>query len=374
MSDTRKLAAALILEYNKRHLRRQNRYARQIQKLFDEYTEELAKLGVKAGKGLGSEPFSFSRHPQLHATLQGILKEFKKQLLTTIVNGVAEEWALANDKNDELANLLFGRSRYSLSDEEKKRYYKNNDDALAAFRQRVVKGLNLSDRVWKYTEQYKEEIEAGLDIGIRDGVSAARMATELKQYLQYPDKLFRRVRDAHGNLHLSKAARAFHPSTGVYRSSYKNALRLARTETNIAYRTSDHLRYQQLDFVIGIEIHLSNNHTCLGRDGKPHPFYDICDELAGQYPKDFKFVGWHPQCRCFVTSILMNDDEVDAARAARKAGKPIPESKRTVKDVPDKFKKYIADHKATLDKAANKPYWLVDNYKYTGYGEPPEEE
>ena len=39
---------------------------------------------------------------------------------------------------------------------------------------------------------------------------------------------------------------------GVYRSSYNNARRLAATETNIAYRTADHLRWQQMDFVISL--------------------------------------------------------------------------------------------------------------------------
>ena len=43
---------------------------------------------------------------------------------------------------------------------------------------------------------------------------------------------------------------------------------LAVTETNAAYRTADHERWQNLDFVVGIEIHLSGNHTCKGRDGK----------------------------------------------------------------------------------------------------------
>ena len=154
--------------------------------------------------------------------------------------------------------------------------------------------MSLSDRVWRYTDQFKTEIEMGIDCGLRDGLDAAQMARRLKQYLQHPDKLFRRVRDEHGNLQLSKAAAAFHPGRGVYRSSYKNARRLAATETNIAYRTADHVRWQQLDFIVGIEIHLSNNHTCRGRDGKPKPLYDICNELKGKYPKDFKFTGWHP--------------------------------------------------------------------------------
>ena len=107
------------------------------------------------------------------------------------------------------------------------------------------------------------------------------MARDLKQYLKHPDKLFRRVRDERGILHFSKNAAAFHPGQGVYRSSYQNARRLAVTETNMAYRTADHERWQNLDFVVGIEIHLSSNHTCKGRDGKPYRFEDICDQLQG---------------------------------------------------------------------------------------------
>ena len=67
-----------------------------------------------------------------------------------------------------------------------------------------------------------------------------------------------------------------------------NARRLAVTETNLAYRTADYDRYQLFDFVVGIEIHLSGNHTCKGVKGD---FFDICDELQGKYPKDFKFTG-----------------------------------------------------------------------------------
>ena len=144
-----------------------------------------------------------------------------------------------------------------------------------------------------------------MDVGIRNGLSADDMSQELRQYLKYPDKLFRRVRDEHGELQLSKRAAAFHPGRGVYRSSYKNARRLAATETNIAYMTADYERWQQLDFVVGIEIKLSNNHTLNGM-----PFTDICDKLKGRYPKDFKFTGWHPHCRCRAVTILKTDDEI----------------------------------------------------------------
>lgn len=217
--------------------------------------------------------------------------------------------------------------------------------------------------MWNYTGQFKEEIEMALDLGIRSGKSAAEMSRDERQYLRYPDKLFRRVRDEHGNLRLSKAAKAFHPGQGVYRSSYKNALRLTATETNIAYRTADFLRVQDLDFVVGIEVRLSNNHTLNGR-----PFFDICDELAGKYPKDFKFTGWHPFCRCHSIKILKTEEEFFADEQRLLAGEELGgESLNRVGDVPPQFKEWVRDNRERITKARAKgteAYFLRDNKLY----------
>ena len=162
--------------------------------------------------------------------------------------------------------MLFRKNKGKLTQEQYHRYYSTNEAARDAFIARKQNGLGLSDRVWRYTDEFKEEMEMGLDLGIRGGLSADQISRDLRQYLQHPDKLFRRVRDEHGILHPSKRAAAFNPGRGVYRTSYLNARRLAVTETNTAYRTADHERWQNLDFVVGIEIHLSGNHTCKGRD------------------------------------------------------------------------------------------------------------
>lgn len=84
--------------------------------------------------------------------------------------------------------------------------------------------------------------------------------------------------------------------TGVYRSSRQNALRLTITETNMAYNFANCERWSSEPYVLGIRIRLSGN----------HPEEDICDELAGDYPKDFMWRGWHPRCRCSMSSILMD--------------------------------------------------------------------
>ena len=167
--------------------------------------------------------------------------------------------------------------------------------------------MNLSAKVWNITDQFKGELEMAIDVALGDGVSAAAMSKTVRNLLNNPNALFRRVRDKHGQLRLSQNAKNYHPGRGVYRSAYRNALRLTATETNMAYRTADHTRWQQLNFVTGIEIKLSNNHNCRGiAKGQ---FYDICDELAGVYSKDFKFVGWHPFCRCFAVPKLADMEE-----------------------------------------------------------------
>ena len=79
--------------------------------------------------------------------------------------------------------------------------------------------MNLSQRVWRIVEQTKQELELALDLGHGEGKSAAGLSRDVRQYLINPDKLFHRVRDKHGALHLSKKAEAYHPGRGVYRSS-----------------------------------------------------------------------------------------------------------------------------------------------------------
>ena len=144
-----------------------------------------------------------------------------------------------------------------------------------------------------------------------------------------------------------------------------NARRLAVTETNMAYRTSDHTRWQQMDFVVGIEIRLSNNHTCKGPDGKPHPFHDICDELAGRYPKDFKFTGWHPHCRCLAVSILKTPIEIaEDTRKILNGEAPDTPSVNEVRDVPPAFRDWVANNADRLEAAAQRgttPYFIRDN-------------
>lgn len=357
--------------YDRRHKANLTMYQKMIEAIYNSAATEAARIAAST-RGIDTEtPFRFDDYPQTRKRVAELMAKLKSRISVTVVNGIDAEWTLANNKNNELANRVFGDNVGRLSQAAYRRYYSTNDNARQAFQARKVSGMNLSERVWCYAEQFKEEIEMGLDVGLRNGLSADQMSRDLRQYLRHPDKLFRRVRDERGQLHLSKAAAAYHPGRGVYRSSYMNARRLAATETNIAYRTSDHTRWQQMDFVVGIEIVLSNNHTSKGPDGKPRPFHDICDELAGRYPKDFKFTGWHPHCRCHAVSILKTQKEIaEDTRKIMNGEAPDTPSVNEVRDVPPAYRDWIANNSDRLSRATSTPYFLSDNPQYA-QGVPP---
>ncbi len=357
--------------HDKRHKDNLTMYQKMIEAIYNSAATEAARIAASA-QGIDTDtPFRFDDYPQTRKRVNELMAKLKSRITVTVVNGIDAEWTLANNKNNELANRVFGNNVGKLSQAAYRRYYSTNDNAREAFQARKVGGLNLSQRVWCYAEQFKEEIEMGIDVGLRNGLSADQMSRDLRSYLRHPDKLFRRVRDERGQLHLSRAAAAFHPGQGVYRSSYMNARRLAVTETNMAYRTSDHVRWQQMDFVVGIEVRLSNNHTCKGADGKPHPFHDICDELAGRYPKDFKFTGWHPHCRCHAVSILKTPKEIAEDTRKIMNGEPVDgNSVNAVKDVPPAYRDWINNNADRLARAKSAPYFLTDNPQYS-QGVPP---
>ena len=201
-----------------------------------------------------------------------------------------------------------------------------------------------------------------IDVALGDGTSAAVLSRTVRKLLNNPNALFRRVRDKHGQLRLSQNAKNYHPGQGVYRSAYRNALRLTATETNMAYRTADHMRWQQMNFVTGIEIKLSNNHNCRGiAKGQ---FYDICDELAGVYPKDFKFVGWHPFCRCFAVPKLADMKEFLEYQDKLIAGEDVSNYKFSgeVTSMPKQFNEWIKNNEERIKSAKSLPYFIRDNF------------
>ena len=306
--------------------------------------KRLASYGIFLDKPLGDQPFSFADYPEVQRIIDGIFEEFRQSVEVTITKGLEWEDNLSASKATDIA------SRYGVA------VAQQRSQAVAGFAQRKVGGLDLSQRVWNITDTFHKEVETAMDIALRDGTPANRLATDLKQYLKHPDKLFRRVRNEHGQLQLSKRAKEFHPGAGVYRSSYKNARRLAVTETNMAYHKADNERWRQLDFVLGYEVQVSgtNPNVC-----------PICIELAGKYPKEFEFVGWHPHCRCHAVPIMEDIDSCQARQDALLRGERIPATGQ-VTAPPKNFTDHLTNNSDRLQrasKAGTLPYFVRDNYK-----------
>lgn len=366
MPNDREKLIIKLKGFDAAHYRRTEAYARQIEKLCNLAASEYASLAGTLFQPDLNKPFNFDDYPQTKKAAAQVTQGLAKKIQSVIVRGTATEWRAACDKNDAFLKSILRTSR--LTPEEAEQYQARNLEALQSFQQRKVEGLGLSKRVWKYVGDIKDTIELGIDVGLGEGRSAQQLSKDLRQCLQQPDKLFRRVRDKYGNLRLSKAAALYHPGQGVYRSSARNAQRLARTEVNMAYRQAEYLRWQQLDFVVGIRIWLSNNHTVLDSKGRPQPLVDICDELKGDYPKTFRFVGWHPQCRCQVTPILSDYDEYNKDRGNRlkaivrgQAYKSLP-SRRQVTAMPENFTQYIEGIRERAKGWKSQPYYIRDNF------------
>lgn len=340
--------------YDKKHLNNLMKKVKSVADMFDEAAKEAARAGAASGFNDPEKPFYLSNFPAVQRRINEAVQTLHDNLVSSIETGDREEWLLSCEKNDAMIDML--TSSTGLPKDVISQWKQPNLEALEAFQSRKIDGMGLSARVWNITDQFKQELELALDIGLGEGKSAADLSRDVRRYLNEPERLFRRVRDKHGVLRLSKAAKAYHPGQGVYRSSYKNALRLTATENNMAYRTADHERWQSIPFVIGIEIKCSNN----------HPVYDICDELAGIYPKDFKYTGWHPFCRCFAVSVLAKQEEFLEYQRKLLAGEDVSDFKfsGTVNDVPDNFNSWLDRNRERVKTTTSVPYFIKDNGKY----------
>ena len=376
------MAKKKYIDYKKQQqelFKRTEGYAAEVRAIYLEAMGEIINL-VKGTELEDGKPFSFAEYGYSEEVTP-ILRNMYSRTYQVIRGGVQKEWLQSNEHNDELVKSVFGE--HSIEDHHFARYFLRNKEAMDAFfaRKTGEEGLNLSQKVWKYNGMFKEELENALDLAIGEGTPANRLATKIKGYLQEPDKFYRRFRvkigeDENGNpiygriwkrriwdkesesyKWVNDDPKKYHPGQGVYRSSYRNAQRLARTETNIAYREADFTRWQQLDFVVGVEIKLSNN----------HPVWDICDDLKGVYPKGFKWVGWHPNCRCYMVPVLAKEEELDQMLDKILNGEdPGSVVTDSPKDLPDQFQTWVKDNEERYAKAEAKgtlPYFIKDNKK-----------
>ena len=317
---------------------RLNRYLLLVKNVFDTCGLEVAKIAESTGYSAGDVPFRFADFPITKSAILGLQKRFVDDMGAIIYRGTSEEWKQSNIVQDLLADKVLNFYGSKAGGEKHKVYYQTNSDVLKAFQQRKISGeFHLSETLWNQSENYKKEMEYAISSALEKGTSAVTLSKRLSKYLNDFDRLKDDYKEKYG--------KAVECQDCEYRS-----MRLARSEINMAYRTAEWTRWQQMDFVIGYEIKLSKSH----HDRMPNG--DICDILAGKYPKTIKWTGWHPNDMCYLVPILKDEDDFWADD-----DEP---SKNEVKDVPENMKNWLSDHADEIVKASKKgtlPYWLRDN-------------
>jgi hypothetical protein len=357
-------------------IKRTEAYAERVRTLFAATVNEILALNKTMPELDEGEMFSFDAESmKKQREVERLLRQLHSVATMAIQSGIKLEWAAANAECDKLVQSCFGKR--ALNTPEFTAWTQRNEAAMAAFIARSEKGLNLSQRVWKSCQQLRDEMEVAITVAVGDGTSAASMSRSVRKYLNDPDLMFRRFRykdpetgewkrkwkkrviGEDGKVHFIDYDKAAYQDEwtgpGYYKSSAQNAMRVARTETNIAYRRADHERWQQMDFVLGQRVSLSHN----------HPKKDICDKLAGDYPPDFVFDGWHPQCFCMVTPILMDEDEILKMNEAMLEGKEYKPRGQRITQYPDNFKEWVRDNEekilASHDYGTD-PYFVRNNF------------
>lgn len=331
--------------------KRVTKYILLLKSIYETLNLEAAKIVESTGVTFDKEKqFSFDDFPETKKKVESLLSTYRNEISVLIYNSITEEWKNSNLVQDLLVDAVLKAYEATIDGERKEILYQTNSDALKSFLSRKDRGLNLSDKIWIQSLEYRNSLEETISCAIEKGTSAITLSKRISKYMSDYPSLRRDYSRLYGKASTS------------YDCEYRS-MRLAATEINMAYRSAENLRWQQMDFVVGYEIKLSGNHNCKGVP--KGQFRDICDDLKGKYPKDFVWTGWHPLCRCYKIPILKTEEEFWAWDGK---GEAPTDSINKVNDVPDKFKEWLKDNEERYERARQRgtlPYFMRENDKYT---------
>ena len=313
--------------------KRLDKYCVAVRKLYADTNKRAADIAFSTGYTKESGvPFSFSHFAESTSKIDKLMSKYATDLQVLMLSGIKKEWNRSNKVQDNLANECLKYYYKDVNGVKQRQYYKPNTGSLQAFVKRKDNGISLSDRIWNLSKDYKKGIENTISIALERGTNAKTLAKQLTKYLRCSGDVNREYKKMYG---IKGSA-----SNIDYR-----AMRLARSEMNMAYRVAEQERWRQFDFVVGYEV----------RTNEGGHRSDICDDLAGVYPKDFDFWGWHPCCRCYVVPILKT-------LKGFKTG-----AEESVKELPSNFDLWVTDNiifinsNMTYDNASS---WVYANKDY----------
>ncbi len=238
---------------------------------------------------------------QLNPKLSGQIKRGMKQSITHGLKSGVLDMAAAGEvpkgAKVSIGTSFIGKDGVVRTHDVRKELYAQsawariNSDAMDHLVRTQYGGVTLSRRVWDITWEREKAIRNALQRGVLLGDSAAKLSREIRPHLVHPNDRFHKVRKD-GKLVWSKPAQAVQRGRGVYKSAYKNAMRLARTEVNRAYHEGQ-IRYgQQKNWIDGY----------IWKLGGIGPWKCVCPDWAGRFfTKGNVPQRPHPQCMCWLS-------------------------------------------------------------------------
>lgn len=298
------------VKYRKKFLKLQKKLEREFEAIADEFDGKIQRLVFKYSKPDGI--LDENRMEEIEREIDAIAYWFTQTSAEWINRNIMKSAQFAIDSVDEAVKEYIRAAVKEYEGADKKLLIKAAIDPTAPFllraqygsglaaqvrnavwKKRWIDGRRLSDRIWKNDQVIRENLHSMIEQCVNKGLSAVEFSRAVEQYLLKP-----------GPAWTTKIT----PSVTGRGSIKYNALRLARTETNNAYRLAHALGAKNSTIVKGIKWNLSRS----------HPEYDICDEWAtqdlyglgpGVYPPD-KLPPGHPNCLCYLTDELYTGQEL----------------------------------------------------------------
>ena len=300
------------------------------------YEKQILRFEELMKKLQGSTLFAFQKeYNKLYyelATVINALQISDTRLLNNVISDIQKDFnsnlrsiTYSNITNSQ--NLAFKKSQFELESI----LLQVNLEAellkktLKKYSKKITNKINkkyISNRIWNINKVFFDELKTEIDKGLLTGMSHQKLAIKIKRLVNNP----------------------LPQGRGVYRSSLKNATRLARTEIKRAYQFQESSQMQQIPFVKGIKVNLSAS----------HPKFDMCNDLKGVYPPGFTFGGWHPNCICYTTIVKASNKEIKNIILNGGQSPPVA--------MPKTFFNYIDKNKTRF--AKKPPLFMAENKKF----------
>lgn len=280
----------IIRDARKHHMKAIQQTEKKLIALYQKAADDVGKLILSYGPEAENVAMYYELRQQLEDRIRKLAEEASRIVSDTIGSEAARGIRSTAASVLEASHGIVGM----LPSAEFGRIYTEAVRAMSV----TIDGLELSAKIWRINQVTLQGMRELLLEGMLSGRSSSEIYRQMKMYLKLnkvnlSTKFWRDYFEKHP------------PGRGVYRSAWKNVLRVMRTETNRAFREGAQLYAQGKTWAKGMKFNLSSAH--------PEP--DICDDLADQdsglgpgvYPVGSAPTSPHPHCFCYLTVELTDE-------------------------------------------------------------------